>query len=111
MISKKENQKKFAVPGLCGGAGTAEMQVFFEQGALPRGLVQVSLEPGAGCGEHVHSEDGELFFVLEGELTILEDGSETVLHAGECEYCSGGHSHGAINRSQSVARYLAVMME
>lgn len=110
MISKNQDQKGFPVPNLCEGTGTAELEMLFARGALPRGVVRVTLEPGASCGEHVHTEDGELFYVLEGELTILEDGRETVLRAGECEYCSGGHSHGAVNRSQATARYLAVML-
>lgn len=110
MISRKRDQTRLSVPGLCGGNGTAELELPFARGALPRGVVRVTLAPGAACGEHVHTDDGELFYVLEGELTVLEDGRETVLHPGECEYCSGGHSHGAVNRSDAPAQYLAVTL-
>ncbi len=111
MLSREENQEQFTVQGLCGGEGEAVFTSYFARGALPKGFVRVTLAPGASCGAHVHATDGEIFYVLSGELTVLEDGVETVLHAGECEYCADGHSHGAVNRSSQPASYLAIMVK
>jgi uncharacterized cupin superfamily protein len=33
---------------------------------------------------HWHSNEDEIVYVLEGEVTLIEDGAETVLHAGDC---------------------------
>ena len=45
---------------------------------------------------------------IEGELTLIEDGGETVLRAGDCAtFPKGtGNGHHMINRSSSMAVYL-----
>jgi len=110
MIAKFEDMQERKIPGLCGGAGTAGLTPLFGRGVLPLGAARVTLEPGCSCGEHLHTEDSEIFYVLEGELTLLDDGAEYVLHPGDCEFCPAGHTHGAVNRSDRPAVYLAVTM-
>jgi len=59
---------------------------------------------------HWHSHEDEFVYVLEGELTLVEDGGETVLFAGDCAaFPKGtGNGHHLINRSSAVAVYLEV---
>ena len=111
MIRKLSDMGEFPVKNLCEGEGTAVFTSLFERGTLPRIFSKVTLEPGASCGEHVHDTDGEIYMVLEGEVTFIEDGVEYTCYPGECEYCTDGHSHGAINRSDKPCSYLAVMIK
>ncbi len=48
--------------------------------------------------------------MLEGELTLIEDGGETVLRAGDSAAFpkNSGNGHHMINRSGSVAIYLEI---
>ena len=48
--------------------------------------------------------------MLEGELTLIEDGGETVLRAGDCAAFpkGSGNGHHMINRSDAMAVYLEV---
>jgi uncharacterized cupin superfamily protein len=48
--------------------------------------------------------------VLDGELTLIEDGGETVLRAGDCAaFAKGsGNGHHLINKSGAMAVYLEV---
>ncbi len=48
--------------------------------------------------------------MLQGELTLIEDGSETVLRAGDCAAFpkGSGDGHHLINRSGAMAVYLEV---
>ena len=110
MTAYQEKMMQMKIPGLCGGEGEAAFTVLFPRGTLPHNVVKVTLAPGASCGEHEHTEDNERFYVLEGELTMIEDGSEYVMHPGDCEYCPIGHSHGAVNRSDAPASYLAITL-
>src|SRR5580658_1570361 len=57
---------------------------------------------------HFHSHEDEFVYVLEGELTLVEDGGETVLSAGDCAaFPKGtGNGHHMINRSSATAVYL-----
>ena len=65
---------------------------------------------GWSSQRHWHSHEDEFVYVLEGELTLIEDGSETVLLAGDCAtFPKGtGNGHHLINKSSSMAVYLEV---
>ena len=59
---------------------------------------------------HWHTLEDEFVYVLEGELTLVEDDGETALRAGECAaFAKGtGNGHHLINRSDSDVLYLEV---
>ena len=49
------------------------------------GVNLMRLPPGNWSSQrHWHSEEDEFVFVLEGELTLIDDGGETLLRAGDC---------------------------
>jgi uncharacterized cupin superfamily protein len=69
------------------------------------------LPPGNWSSQrHWHSHEDEFVYVLEGEVTLIEDNAETVLRAGECAaFPKGtGNGHHLINRSNAMAIYLEV---
>ncbi len=73
------------------------------------GVNLMRLPPGGWSSQrHWHSHEDEFVFVLEGELTLVEDEGETLLRAGDCAaFPKGtGDGHHMINRSDAVAVYL-----
>ena len=49
------------------------------------GVNLMTLPPGSWSSHrNSHSDEDEFVCVLEGEVTLIEDGGETVLHAGDC---------------------------
>jgi uncharacterized cupin superfamily protein len=69
------------------------------------------LPPGNWSSQrHWHSDEDEFVYILEGELTLIEDGGEVVLRAGDCAaFVKGsGNGHHLINRSGTTALYLEV---
>ena len=102
--------QQLTVPNLCDGEGKALMAFPFPPGTMTVNVVKVTLEPGCSCGEHLRTDDNELLYVLEGEPVMLEDGKEYILHVGECEYGTAGHTQGAVNRSSQTASILVVTM-
>jgi uncharacterized cupin superfamily protein len=75
------------------------------------GVNLMCLPPGNWSSQrHWHSHEDEFVYVLEGELTLIEDGGETVLRAGDCAaFAKGtGNGHHMINRSDGMALYLEV---
>jgi uncharacterized cupin superfamily protein len=75
------------------------------------GVNLMTLPPGNWSSQrHWHSHEDEFVYVLEGELTLIEDGGETVLRKGDCAAFpkDTGNGHHMINRSSSVAVYLEV---
>ena len=49
------------------------------------GVNLMTLPPGGWSSQrHWHSHEDELVYVLDGELTLVEDDGETVLRPGDC---------------------------
>ncbi|QOZ10110.1 cupin domain-containing protein [Bradyrhizobium sp. CCBAU 51765] len=75
------------------------------------GVNLMRLPPGAWSSQrHWHSHEDEFVYILEGEVTLIEDGGETVLRAGDCAAFpkASGNGHHMINRSNATAAYLEV---
>lgn len=75
------------------------------------GVNLTHLPPGNWSSlRHWHSHEDELVYVLKGEVTLVEDGGETVLRAGDCATFrkGSGNGHHLINKSREVAVYLEV---
>ncbi|WP_315832366.1 cupin domain-containing protein [Bradyrhizobium prioriisuperbiae] len=75
------------------------------------GINLMHLPPGNWSSQrHWHSEEDEFVYVIEGEVTLIEDDGETVLRAGDCAAFpkNSGNGHHMINKSDAMAIYLEV---
>lgn len=75
------------------------------------GVNLMRLPPGSWSSQrHWHSHEDEFVYLLEGELTLIEDNGETLLRAGDCAAFpkGAGNGHHLINRSDAMAVYLEV---
>jgi uncharacterized cupin superfamily protein len=75
------------------------------------GVNLMRLKPGAiSALRHWHEQEDEFVFVVEGELTLIEDEGETALRAGEAAGFKGGvaNGHHLVNRSQQDSVFLVV---
>jgi uncharacterized cupin superfamily protein len=75
------------------------------------GVNLTTLKPGAASAlRHWHEKEDELVYVLEGELTLIEDTGETVLRAGEAAGFKANVSNGhhLVNKSNRDAVYLEI---
>lgn len=75
------------------------------------GVNLMTLPPGAWSSQrHWHSHEDEFVYVLEGEVTLVENQGRAVLRAGDCAgFPKGtGNGHHLINESSAVAVYLEV---
>ena len=71
----------------------------------------VTLQPGAaGSLRHWHLREDEFAVVLEGELVLVEDTGETLMHPGDCAAWKAGatNGHRFLNRTEAPARFLIV---
>ena len=75
------------------------------------GVNLMTLPPGSWSSQrHWHSDEDEFVHVLEGELTLVENDGEILLHVGDCAaFPKGtGNGHHLINRSSAMAVFLEV---
>lgn len=98
---------KFATP--C--AGRLRQRIGNAGGLQDFGVNLMRLPPkGWSSQRHWHSHEDEFVFVLEGELVLVEDGSRSILKAGDCAAFpkNSGNGHHLVNESSEVAVYLEV---
>jgi len=76
------------------------------------GVNLVRLPPGKWSSQrHWHTVEDEFVWVIEGEVTLVEDDGQHVLHAGDCAGWKAGergNAHCLQNRSDRDAVYLEV---
>jgi uncharacterized cupin superfamily protein len=75
------------------------------------GVNKTVLKPGAASSvRHWHVQEDEFVYVLEGELTLIENEGETILRAGDAAGFKANvpNGHQLINRSSRDAVYLEV---
>ena len=75
------------------------------------GVNLTRLKPGAASAlRHWHETEDEFVYILEGEATLIENGSETTLKAGECAgfRANDPNGHCLVNKSQRDVLYLEV---
>lgn len=70
-----------------------------------------TLEPGHSVGYHVHEEDMEICFFLEGEGIVQEqDGTEIKIGPGDTNIVDVGQGHMITNTGKTSLKYLAVII-
>jgi uncharacterized cupin superfamily protein len=92
-------------------AGRVRQRLGNAGGLTDYGINLMHLPPGNWSSQrHWHSHEDEFVYVLEGEVTLVEDDVETVLAAGDCAaFAKGtGNGHHLINRSGGIAIYLEI---
>ena len=75
------------------------------------GVNLTRLRPGAASAlRHWHESEDEFVYVLEGELTLIEDGGETRLAPGEAAGFKAGlpNGHQLVNKAEHDALYLEI---
>lgn len=82
MVIRKEAQRVQVRDNVRGGNGTLENRHIIEPDRMFGSATLFSeffFDPGDGIGPHVHDADAEVYYMLEGVLTLIEDGKETEL--------------------------------
>ena len=92
-------------------AGREKMALGDAVGLSQFGVNLTRLKPGtASALRHWHENEDEFVYVLEGELTLIDDSGETVMKAGDAAGFKAGvdNGHCFINRSSRDALILEV---
>jgi uncharacterized cupin superfamily protein len=75
------------------------------------GVNLTTLKPGAASAlRHWHEKEDELVYILDGELVLIEDNGETVLHPGDAAGFKANvpNGHHLVNKSGKDAVYLEI---
>jgi uncharacterized cupin superfamily protein len=92
-------------------AGRSSLRLGDAGGLTQFGANLVILQPGAKSSlRHWHRNEDEFVMVTEGELVLVQDEGEYLMHPGDCAAFPAGDTNGHhfINRTSSEARFLVV---
>lgn len=56
------------------------------------------LKPGCSIGAHIHENEEEIFYIIDGVATYNDNGTEVKLYKGDSCLCLGGEEHCIANR-------------
>ena len=92
------------------GDGNIAWRALGDAGGLPQyGVALETIRPGGVSAQmHWESHEDEFLYMLEGEITVVEDGVETVIGPGDaCAWkCGGPPAHTLRNHTDRPATYL-----
>lgn len=107
MILRQSEIETSHLKNFKGGEKHLEAKIHFD--GTNRILTRARLIPGASIGMHTHDDSCEVIFILEGRGSILEDGTNKEVQAGDCLYCPKGGSHSLVNDSDEDLVFCAVV--
>lgn len=85
-----EEIKEVEMPEFKGGTGVIKGRMFVDKDGK---IMKLTLPKGTSIGQHTHTENREIVYVISGTATCLMDGKEEAVGAGEFHYCPKGSTH------------------
>ncbi|MGI6150916.1 MAG: cupin domain-containing protein [Christensenellales bacterium] len=112
MVIKKESMPKEARTAWRGGEGAPEVTHLCPEGkpANWRFMALVDFKPGESIGEHEHSGETELYYIIKGEATVIDDGVPVKVTAGDAIVTGNGGRHSIKNTGMENLTMLAVVV-
>lgn len=74
-------------------------------------VAHLQMDPGGSIGEHLHTDDAEIYAIVEGEGVYTEDGEEHEVSAGDMCVLQPGHTHGLRNTGAGPLIFFAIVAE
>ena len=114
MIRRKEECKTECREKMRGGEGSAMVTSLIagpeELNDKGRLFSRITLNPGSSIGYHVHEQDAQLFYFLNGTGVYSDNGTDVEVKAGDVAICETGHGHGVVNTGEDVLEFVAVIV-
>ena len=113
MIRRSKEMRQESVPELKGGRGTLRLFHILEKDELSgkgRLCSREIIPPGNSVGFHKHEGDFELYYVLEGEGLLNDDGLETTVRKGDVVRTGHGESHSIENVGDKDLELMAIIL-
>lgn len=70
----------------------------------------IELAAGGMIAEHPHTDDAEIYYLLDGEAVVTDNERTEVLHAGDVVYTGNGNRHSIRNASSEPIHFLAIIL-
>lgn len=112
MIKKKEEMRLGSVIGLRGGVGELYQEHILEKdetGGRTDMFCIFTIDPGKTIGLHTHDTNAEVYYMMEGEVEVNQNGEPHIIKTGDVVFTADGQSHSVANNSDKPAKILAII--
>lgn len=82
-----------------------------EMGGRLKAFNKIELPVGSMITDHAHVDDAEIYYILEGEVTVTDNEKVEVLKAGDVMFTGDGNHHSIKNTGNATAWFMAVIMD
>lgn len=113
MIQRAEDMENESREKMRGGSGSIELKHILKQDQIKgkcRLFSELVLKPGCSIGTHRHDEEEEIFYILEGEGLVEDNGIKQPVKAGDVMLTGGGASHSVENTGTADLKIMAVIL-
>ncbi|QGP91456.1 Oxalate-binding protein [Neomoorella glycerini] len=115
MLRRAQEMREEIVTGLRGGKGYVEIVHILEESknefnGKGRLFARFTLNPGASIGWHQHSGDSEAYYILSGQGIVNDNGTESIVKAGDMILTKNGEYHSIINNGEEDLVFIALIL-
>lgn len=71
----------------------------------------ITLDPGCEIGNHVHADDSEMYFMIEGKGLYNDNGEELEVCTGDVMFCDKGEEHAIKNNTDKPLKFVALIQK
>ena len=114
MIRRANERVHTATEHMKGGKGTVRAaqilntpEEFYGKGRL---FNHITLEKECEVGWHVHSGDGEFYYILTGEGEYNDNGTLTTVKPGDVCICNDGEGHSLLNHGDEPLTFISLIL-
>lgn len=72
---------------------------------------RIILPVGSSIKTHTHNPEAEIYYILEGEVEVTDNGRNAILHGGDVVFTGNGDSHSIKNIGTADAVFMAVILK
>ena len=112
MIIRRKDMKTEVRDAMRGGPGSVTMTHLEADSNMRncRLLSEITIPPGAGIGQHEHSNETEYYIITGGEGLVIDNGEEEKVKAGEVVATPHGSTHSITNTGSVDLIMIAVIV-
>ena len=113
MITKKDDRVKTVRSNLKDGQGNVNIFDLTTKESIPKNLRLCSefvLKPGESIGAHAHVGETEIYYVISGEGSVLDDGEFRKLYPGDTAITDGEKPHSIVNDGSEDLRFVGIIV-
>lgn len=113
MLIRKEDLKTSQTDNLKDGVGSVKLtHITDAEGLCQKGRLfsVMELEPGCSIGSHIHENDFEIYYILEGQGQVTDDGVVKKVYPGDTMVTHEGHEHSLKNIGDTTLKFVALIL-